>query len=176
MLFKKVWEDEKIPEDWSKGVIIIVGKKGDTSHCANNRGITLRSTASKLLQMILLRRLSNGMEKFLRENQSGFRQNRSCIDQVYSLRCIIHQCIEYNIPLYINFVDFKAAFDSIDRQFIWRSMQHYGLPDKYIRIMKAFFTHTVSAVRVNGEVTGWFDVNSGTGQSIYRDHLSSTFV
>ena len=154
VLFKKVWEDEKIPEDWSKGVIIIVGKKGDTSHCANNRGITLRSTASKLLQMILLRRLSNGMEKFLRENQSGFRQNRSCIDQVYSLRCIIHQCIEYNIPLYINFVDFKAAFDSIDRQFIWRSMQHYGLPDKYIRIMKAFFTHTVNAIRVKGEVTG----------------------
>ena len=41
-------------------------------------------------------------------------------------------------------------------------MQHYGLPDKDIRIMKAFLTHTVSAVRVNGEVTGWF-VNSGTG-------------
>ena len=56
-------------------------------------------------------------------------------------------------------------------------MQHYGLPDKYIRIMKAFFTHTVSAVRVNGEVTGLFDVNSGTGQGdIYRDHQSSTFV
>ena len=32
--------------------------------------------------------------------------------------------------------------------------------------MKAFFTHTVSAVnRVNGEVTiSWFYVNSGTGQ------------
>ena len=40
----------------------------------------------------------------------------------------------------------------------------YPTGDKYIRIMKAFFTHTVSAVRVNGEVTGWFDVNSGTGQ------------
>ena len=31
VLFKKVWEDKKNPEDWSKGVIIIVGKKGDTS-------------------------------------------------------------------------------------------------------------------------------------------------
>ena len=41
-------------------------------------------------------------------------------------------------------------------------MQQYGLPDKYIIIMKAFFTHTVSAVRTDGEVTGWFDVNSGT--------------
>ena len=88
-LFKKVWEEEQIPEDWSKGVIVIVGKKGDTSHCSNNRGITLRSTTSKLLQIILLRRLDAGLEQLLRENQCGFRQNRSCIDQIYSLRCII---------------------------------------------------------------------------------------
>ena len=167
-LFKKVWEEEQIPEDWSKGVIVIVGKKGDTSHCSNNRGITLRSTTSKLLvlQIILLRRLNAGLEHLLREteNKCGFGQNRSCIEQIYSLRCIIHQCIEFNIHLYINFVDFKTAFDSIDRQFIWRSLQHYGLPDKYIRIMKASFSHTICAVRVNGELTDWFTVNSGTGQ------------
>ena len=144
---------EQIPQDWSKGVIVVIGKKGDTSHCSNNRGITLRSTASKLQQIIILKRLQNGLEQLLRENQCGFRQNRSCIDQVYSLRCIIHQCIEYNIPLYINFVDFKAAFDSINRQFIWRSFQHYGLLDKYIRVIQAFFSHTISAVRVNGELT-----------------------
>ena len=161
---KKVWKEEQILEDWSKGVSIVLGKKGDTSHSSNNRGITWRSTTSRFQQIILLKRLGDGLEKLLRENQCGFRQNRSCIDQIYSLRCIIHQCIEFNIPLYINFVDFKAAFDSIDRQFIWRSLQHYGLPEKYIRIMKAFFSHTVSAVRVNGELTDWFPVNSGTGQ------------
>ena len=38
------------------------------------------------------------------------------------------------------------------------------LPDKYITIMKAFFSHTISAVRVNGELTDWFTVNSGAGQ------------
>ena len=71
-LFKKVWVEERIPEDWSKGVIVVIGKKGDTSHCSNNRGITLRSTTSKLLQIILLQRLSNGLEQLLRENQCGF--------------------------------------------------------------------------------------------------------
>ena len=30
--------------------------------------------------------------------------------------------------------------------------------------MKAFFSHMISAVRVNGELTDWFTVNSGTGQ------------
>ena len=53
-LFKKVWESENVPEDWVKGIVVIVPKKGDTSYCSNNRGITLRSTASKLYQIIIL--------------------------------------------------------------------------------------------------------------------------
>ena len=163
-LFAKVWKDEVIPDGWLKGVIIIIGKKGDTSYCDNNRGITLRATVSKLLQMIILKRLDSGTEDLLGENQRGFRRNRSCIDQMYAPRTIIHNCLEFNIPMCINFVDFKAAFDSIRRDFIWTSMRHYGLPEKYIRIFQAFFNGTMSAVRVNGELTDWFTVNSGTGQ------------
>ena len=164
VLFSKVWCAESVPDDWSKGIIITVPKKGDSSHCSNNRGITLRSTASKLFQIIILQRLHDGLENLLRENQCGFRRNRSCVDQIYSLRCIIHNCIDYNIPLYINFVDFKAAFDSINRNFIWRAFDYYGLPQKYIRVFQAFFDNTISTVRHNGELSDWFSVNSGTGQ------------
>ena len=94
--------------------------------------------------MILLKRLDAGMECLLRENQCGFRPNRSCIDQIYSLHTIIHNRMEFNIPLCTNFVDFRAAFDSIRRDFIWKSMEHYGLPEKYIRIFQAFFRGTMS--------------------------------
>jgi hypothetical protein len=58
---------------------------------------------------------SAGLEELLRENQCGFRMNRACIDQLHSLHCIMHNRIEFNLPLYINFIDFKAAFDSINR-------------------------------------------------------------
>ena len=163
-LFSKVWISEAIPSDWLKGIVTIVPKKGDLSHCNNNRGITLRSTASKLYQIILLRRMNDGLERLLRENQCGFRKNRSCVDQIYTLRSIIHNFTEYNLPLYINFVDFKSAFDCINREFIWKALDHYGLPSKYIRIVQAFFDGTASAVRVNGELTDWFNVGSGTGQ------------
>jgi len=164
VIFRKVWEEEAIPEDWSKGIIVIVPKKGDTSVCKNNRGITLRSTASKLFQMIFLQRLNTGLEHLLRDNQCGFRRNRSCIDQLFALRTIIHKTLEYNLPLCINFVDYRAAFDSIRRDFIWKAFDHYGLPQKYIRIMQAFFAATTSAVRFNGELSGWFEVKTGTGQ------------
>ncbi|KAL5260783.1 hypothetical protein ACHWQZ_G010812 [Mnemiopsis leidyi] len=163
-LFDSVWKNEEVPSDWRKGIITIIPKKGDLTFCNNNRGIALRSSASKLFQIVLLRRLSAGLENLMRENQCGFRRNRSCIDQLYSLHCIIHNCIEFNLPLYINFIDFKAAFDSINRDFIWKAFEHYGLPDKYIKIFQAFFKNTESAVRVNGELTRWFNVDSGTGQ------------
>ncbi|KAL5246977.1 hypothetical protein ACHWQZ_G018993 [Mnemiopsis leidyi] len=163
-LFDSVWKNEEVPSDWRKGIITIIPKKGDLTFCNNNRGITLRSSASKLFQIVLLRRLSAGLENLMRENQCGFRRNRSCIDQLYSLHCIIHNCIEFNLPLYINFIDFKAAFDSINRDFIWKAFENYGLPDKYIKIFQAFFKNTESAVRVNGELTRWFNVDSGTGQ------------
>ena len=81
-----------------------------------------------------------------------------------SLSIIYLLFIEYNLLLYINFVDFKAAFDSINREYIWKAFNHYVLPCKYIRILQAFFCGTVSAVRHNGELSDWFDVTSGTGQ------------
>ena len=104
-LFSKVWESETVPGDWTKGIVVIVPKKGDTSICSNNRGITLRSTVSKLYQIIILQHLNEGLEQLLRDNQCGFRKNRSCVDQIYTLRTIIHSCLEYHISLYINFVD-----------------------------------------------------------------------
>ena len=163
-IFGQVWDEEAVPEEWLKGVITVIPKKGDTSVCGNNRGITLRSTTSKLFQLVMLNRLSTGIEKALRENQCGFRRNRSCVDQIYSLRTIIHQCIEFNLPLKINFIDFKSAFDCIQRDFIWAAFRHYGLPEKYVRILRSFFDGTLSAVRHEGELSEWFSVVSGTGQ------------
>ena len=44
-LFSKVWESETVPGDWVKGIVVIVPKKRDTSHCRYLPSITLRSTA-----------------------------------------------------------------------------------------------------------------------------------
>ena len=82
-LFQKVWIEESIPSDWCKGIITILSKTGDSSYCTNNRGITLRSTVSKLFQIVPLKRLQNSLEDLLHENQCEFRRNKSCINQIY---------------------------------------------------------------------------------------------
>lgn len=89
-------------------------KKGDLTNCGNYRGITLLSTPGKVFNRIILERMKDVVNDKLRDNQAGFRKNRSCIDQIATLRIIVEQSMEWSSPLLINFVDYEKAFDSID--------------------------------------------------------------
>ncbi|KAF0046078.1 hypothetical protein F2P81_002607 [Scophthalmus maximus] len=135
-LIKQIWEEEIIPSDWKDGLIAIVPKKGDLRECNNYRGIMLQSTPGKVFNRIILERLRKGADERLRENQAGFRNGRSSSDQIATLRIIFEQSIEWNASVYVNFIDFEKAFHSIDHVLLWKLMAHYGIPPKYINIMK----------------------------------------
>ena len=83
--------------------------------CDNRRGINLLSTPSKVFFKVILSRIEGDIDRKIREEQAGFRKDRVCIDQIFTLRNIIEQCIEWNSPLLITFIDFKKAFDSVNR-------------------------------------------------------------
>ena len=88
-LFENIWEEEEIPRDWKEGLLIKLPKKGDLRVCTNYRGITLLSIPGKVLNRILLERMKAAVDNRLRDQQAGFRQDRSCTDHIATLR-IIH--------------------------------------------------------------------------------------
>ena len=94
-LFTKIWNEEDIPGDWKKGILIKLPKKGDLGNCNNYRGITLLSIPGKVLNRITctLNKLKDMVDPKLRDNQAGFRKNRSCVDQITTLRLIVEQSL-----------------------------------------------------------------------------------
>ena len=65
------------------------------------------------------------MDKALRENHADYRKLRSCIpDHITTLRIILEQSEEWNSPLIMNVVEYKKAFDSVDRNTLWKLMRH----------------------------------------------------
>ena len=58
------------------------------SECRNYREISRVSVGSKLLSGMILFRLGDVTDKVLREEQSGFRKGRKCVDQIFILRLI----------------------------------------------------------------------------------------
>ena len=59
------------------------------------------------------------LDKLPRE-QAGFRQERSCVDQIAILRIIIEQTVDSGKHL----IDFQKAIDSIDHNTQWDNNAH----------------------------------------------------
>ncbi|KAJ8356898.1 hypothetical protein SKAU_G00196920 [Synaphobranchus kaupii] len=162
-LFRNIWDKNVIPVDW-EGLIAKIPKKGNLQNCNNWRGITLLSIPSKVFCRILLGRIDTAIDTKLRQEQAGFRKGRGCTDQIFTLRNIIEQCLEWNYPLYINFIDFQKAFDSLHRDTLWKIVQSYGVTPKLIALIKMFYHRFECSVITNGNLTDWFPVKSGVRQ------------
>ena len=97
-------------------------------------------------------------ENKIQEEQAGFRAGRSCTDQIFTLRNIIEQCHEWRFPLFINFVDFSKAFDSIHRDTLWKILSTYGIPPKLISMIKIFYNNFKCAVKQQRTDLDWYEV------------------
>ena len=163
-LLLRIWNEKKVPADWKKGFLCKLPKKGDLSDCKNWRGIMLLSIPSKVLTRIILERLKNGIDSKLRTEQAGFRKDRSCTDHIATLRIIIEQSLEWQSTLYLNFIDFEKAFDSVDREVIWKILRHYGIPQVFINLIQELYEDATCQVIHNGKLTNPFEVKTGVRQ------------
>ncbi|CAH8514717.1 unnamed protein product [Schistosoma haematobium] len=163
LLFKKIWEEEQVPMD-REGHLVKIPKKGDLSKCENYRGITLLSIPGKVFNRLLLNRMKFAVDAQLRDQQAGFRKDRSCTDQIATLRIIVEQSVEWNSSLYIKFIDYGKAFDSVDRKTLWKLLRHHGVPEKIVNIIRNSYDGLQCKVVHGGQLTDAFQVRTGVRQ------------
>ena len=119
-IFKSIWRCKKVPTDWKKGIIVKIPKKCTRTDCSNWRDITLLSVPGKILGKIIYKRICTAVDDHLRQEQAGFRKGRGCVDHIFAMWNIIEQCAEWQKSIYINFIDFSKAFDSMHRETLWK--------------------------------------------------------
>ena len=98
-----------------------IHKKGDVNQPDKYRGIGLTSVISKVYNHILNKRLSEWaeVEEKILEEQAGFRAGYSTVDHIFSLYAMVQKYLLKHIKLYVAFVEFKKAFDSVNRNAPW---------------------------------------------------------
>ena len=175
-LFKTIWDEESVPTNWGESIIIPLFKKGVRSECGNHRGISLTPVITRLFASLLLRRLMTARENQIREEQAGFRPGRGCVDHIFTLRQVLEQRRTYRQPTIIVFLDFKAAFDSVDRSVLFDILASKGVPTKFVNILRALYSHTTGRVRVYNELSGSFPTTSGVRQGCPLSPFLFNFV
>lgn len=154
-LIQEIWDAQKIPQDWKDTSIVPLLKRSDRKDCGNYRGISLLDTVGKILSHVLLNRLSEHISQnvLLLEAQCGFRSGRSTMDMIFCLKQVQEKCIKQNMSLYVVFIDFSKAFDTVLRQGLWQLLKKYGCTEKFVSLIEALHSGMQANLAMSGPVS-----------------------
>ena len=153
---------------WKMGIITPVPKSStsDTRDPLSYRGIHITSALYKLYCNILNERLSKWESELeiLSDAQNGFRKGRSTVDHILTLTSIIETRKLKRQQTFTAFIDFKKAYDAIDRTLLFTKLNQLGITGHMYNAISSLYDGVQCCVRVNGLKKNWFTVNCGLKQ------------
>ena len=165
-LFNSILSKGEYPKLWSKTVIVPIHKKGSISNPDNFRGISLISVLSKVFSSIIDDRLLTWLEdrQIIVEAQAGFRKGYSTLDNMFVLHGIVHKYLSRRRKLYCAFIDFKKAFDTVNREALWKVLARIGIKGRLLKVLQSMYSCVSSCVRCPSGCTEFFDCLRGLKQ------------
>jgi hypothetical protein len=103
------------------------------------------------------------MKSYGKSKLHGFRSGRTS-DEIFILWNIIEQSVEWQAPLYLNFLNFEKALNGIHRDALWKIMGLYGIPQKLTTIISRLYENNKICVVNNGLQSDWVRIISGVKQ------------
>ena len=94
----------------------------------------------------------------------GSRGNRSTVDMIFYLRQPQEKCPEQDRPLYMVFVNYSKAFDTVGRTWLWQLLMKFGCTEKFTTMIEARHTGMMANVSVGEEVSESFSVTKWVQQ------------
>lgn len=155
-----------LPQPWALCGVTPIHKGGDASDPGNYRGIAVGSLLAKLYASMLNERLMEWTERHnLRaRGQAGFRKDRRTTDQVFVLRTLIESARAAKQPLYACYVDFKKAYDTIDRDLLWVKLQRIGVHGEFLQAVRALYADVPMGLQLADGMSDTFSSLLGVKQ------------
>nr|VZI25723.1 unnamed protein product [Spirometra erinaceieuropaei] len=165
-LFQEMWRQGEVPQDFKDAATVhLYKRKGNRQVCDNHRGISLLDIVGAVFVRILLICLNSHLEQgLLPESQCGFRRHRGSTDMIFAARQLQEKCQEMRTHLYSTFVDLTKAFDTVNREGLWKIMQKFGCPEGFTQMVRQLHDGTMARVTDNETVSEAFAVTNGVKQ------------
>jgi hypothetical protein len=144
-LFKLVLKSGCYPKEWAEGYITPIYKSGDPLSKDNYRGITISSCLGKLFNSVLNTRLDNFLTQrnVLSETQIGYKKGSRPSDHIFVLKSLVDKIVKLEKKkLYTCFVDFRKAYDTVDRDALFFKMLSNGVTGNFYKLIKDMYNKT----------------------------------
>ncbi len=117
----------------------------------------------KLFCKILNNRLVSRLEA-LQEGQAGFREKRSCVDNIFTLNVIVQGRMREGKNTSTFSLDVQKAFDTVWHDGLWFRLWELGVRGRMWRVIRNMYDITQSAVLLEGEISEPFNIGQGVAQ------------
>ncbi|MDW3615091.1 MAG: reverse transcriptase family protein, partial [Nitrososphaeraceae archaeon] len=166
-LFNKSWDTGSLAADWKEALVLPLAKYGANPSDPNSyRPISLTSVLCKILERMIANRLTWYLEQnnLLNESQSGFRKNRSTIDQLIRLHDDVNKAIHNKGYTVAVLLDFTKAFDLVWKEGLLHKIRTLGIQGNMHNWISNFLTERTIRVKVGGNISDSFTLENGTPQ------------
>lgn len=100
----------------------------------------------------------------MHENQAGFIPGRVITDQIRLTQMILHYAEATEENGVIVALDQEKAYDKIAHDYLWLTLEKYGLPTSFINTIRSLYESAETLVIINGESSSTFRVTRGVRQ------------
>ena len=109
--------------------------------------------------------LDHSLTYSLNPEQCGFRPNARTTVSLFVLQKLLHKYTKQHEKLYVGFIDYEKAFDSVWQSGMIHKLQKEGIKGKFLKVIKSMYSSIRSCVKVNqNTMTESFLCNKGTRQ------------
>lgn len=165
-IFLKSLEGGSYPTSWKLANIQPVHKKKSRQIVENYRPISILPICGKIFEKLIFDSMyiyltSNSL---LSDNQSGYRPNDSCINQLISITSEIFEAFEGYDEVRAVFLDISKAFDKVWYEGLLFKLERCGIEGNLLNLIKNYLHNRKQRVVLNGQESGWETLYSGVPQ------------
>jgi hypothetical protein len=135
-------------------MIILIHKKGDKTDINNYRPISLLSSFSKIIEKIMLARLTSYLQShnILNDCQHGFQKHKSTLTAIFNFTTALYSALDKGDHAIGLFYDLSKAFDTIDHNLLLSKLLSLGIRGTANLWIASFLTQRTQVVRINSPI------------------------
>ena len=157
IIYRNCISQNTFPDMWKKSNICPIHKKGDKQVINNYRPVSLLPICGKVFERLIFNSVYEYLEehKLLSADQSGFRANDSCVNQLLSIVHNIYSAFDAYPTLESCGValDMSKAFDKVWHEGLIFKLKSMGISDALLELIKSFLTNRFQRVVLNGQTS-----------------------